>query len=116
MEGGVVVQGRRAPEDAVVEERSVDLSLARRSVQLDVRHTTAEKVGAVHGSRIGNVRWLAEDASEGRAAVRRFVETDLRFPGRREAPAVHGRRAMPRNICADEDMVGVGRVDRDCAD
>ena len=49
VESGVAVLRHRAPEHAVVEERGIDLRLARGPVELDMRGAAAEEVAAVSG-------------------------------------------------------------------
>ena len=82
----------------------------------DVGDAAAEKVSSVNGRAIGNIGSFAKDAEECSAAIKGFVEAHLRFARRRETAAVHGRRTVPRNRCADKDVVGVRRIDCDRSD
>ena len=118
MEGSVVFQRLRTPENAIIEERGVYLRLGRRSrgVQLDMRAAAAEEVAASRAGRVDCVLREDQRRRERRPAVGRLVETDLRTSRRREAAAVGRGRAVSRHVRADEDMIGVVWIDRDRTD
>ena len=116
VEGRVAVQRVRAAVETVVEDRRVDLGLTAVPVELHVRDAAAEEVPTVRGRRIGHVLRENQLGRERCTSVRRLVEPDLRDARRREAAAVHRRRPVPGDRRADEDVVRVGRIDRDRAD
>src|SRR5216684_6860919 len=55
VEVAVSVQRHRPAEDAIVEERGVDLRLSPGPVQLDMRAAATEEVAAVGASRVHRV-------------------------------------------------------------
>ncbi len=57
VEIGVAVLRHRAPEDAVVKERGIDLRLARGPVELDMRGAAAEEIAARRVTWVDGILW-----------------------------------------------------------
>src|SRR5262245_515654 len=90
-DGWAAAVSRPSAENAVVNERGVNLRLACWPVELDVRATAAKEVPAVRTTRADRV--LREDHSRRPrcSAVGRLVQTDRGRAWRRKATALYGR-------------------------